>query len=566
MVFFNEKLCYIEKTDYFCMLNMRKILYILIFLLTLSFVMSCGRGVDKRLVLADTLMWTNPDSSLAILEKIDSKSLTEKENQAYYALLLTQAQFRCNGNCTTDTLINSALEYYSDNHNREHYTRSLLYKGAYYEFNTNQPVEAIKWYKQAEDNADTTDYRNLAQINFRMGRLYYTNYAGNNLDLEKFKKALNYSEKLCDNRMKMLSFMNVADIYRLNNHNDAINYYNSANRIAHELNDTTSIYTITTSKALLYLIDSLYYECKNCIFEAFKLKWENRSNNDFYILSQAYANLNMIDSAEYFLNNVENTTDDSYERLQRYRSFFAINKAKKNFGEVEKFNSLCRKLSDSLEYNNVKYDINSFEISYDDKRLYTKKNSLSSQANIIACLITAILFIVLLFCIFYFIRRKNQEKLINKIENESFLKYQGLLNEITKFDKEYSKIIKSQLASLESIMSCAYEPNTIYSDAGIKHKVLPIADSNIEFWNGLISFLNHKYDGIIDNISKEYPKLTNSDINFIALMCCGFSDAAIAVCRKYRNTAVVRSRRNAIKKKMNIDEYLEKFLNRLMEK
>ena len=63
-------------------------------MLTLSFVMSCGRSVDKRLVLADTLMWTNPDSSLAILEKIDSKSLKGKENQAYYALLLTQAQFR----------------------------------------------------------------------------------------------------------------------------------------------------------------------------------------------------------------------------------------------------------------------------------------------------------------------------------------------------------------------------------------------------------------------------------------------------------------------------------------
>ena len=71
------------------MLNMRKILYILIFLLTLSFVISCGRGVDKRLVLADTLMWTNPDSSLAILEKIDSKSLKGKENQAYNALLRT---------------------------------------------------------------------------------------------------------------------------------------------------------------------------------------------------------------------------------------------------------------------------------------------------------------------------------------------------------------------------------------------------------------------------------------------------------------------------------------------
>lgn len=539
---------------------MRKLLYISVTFCMLAATVGCSRGVDKRLVLADTLMWTNPDSSLAILEKIDSKSLKGKENQAYYALLLTQAQFRCNGNCTTDTLINSALEYYSDNHNREHYTRSLLYKGAYYEFNTNQPVEAIKWYKQAEDNADTTDYRNLAQINFRMGRLYYTNYAGNNLDLEKFKKALNYSEKLCDNRMKMLSFMNVADIYRLNNHNDAINYYNSANRIAHELNDTTSIYTITTSKALLYLIDSLYYECKNCIFEAFKLKWENRSNNDFYILSQAYANLNMIDSAEYFLNNVENTTDDSYERLQRYRSFFAINKAKKNFGEVEKFNSLCRKLSDSLEYNNVKYDINSFEISYDDKRLYTKNNSLSSQANIIACLITAILFIVLLFCIFYFIRRKNQEKLINKIENESFLKYEELMKSLASFDNHFGKAMTLKLKAFEEIMSGAYNEQQDYLNSEIAHKITPIDDSDKKFWDGLFSYLNFRYDDIMEKITKEYPQLSKADVNFIGLMCCGFSDAAIAVCKRYRNTASVRSRRRQIKEKMGLEKSLIEYL------
>ena len=47
---------------------MRKLLYILISILILSFVMSCGRSADRRLVLADTLMWTNPDSSLIILQ------------------------------------------------------------------------------------------------------------------------------------------------------------------------------------------------------------------------------------------------------------------------------------------------------------------------------------------------------------------------------------------------------------------------------------------------------------------------------------------------------------------
>ena len=128
------------------------------FILLTVLVAGCSHTADRRLVLADTLMWTAPDSSLAILNDINRDSLTSKEDLAYHALLLTQAQFRCNGNCSSDSLINFALDYYSDNHNREHYTRSLIYKGAYYEFNTNQPVEAIKCYKQAEENADTTDF------------------------------------------------------------------------------------------------------------------------------------------------------------------------------------------------------------------------------------------------------------------------------------------------------------------------------------------------------------------------------------------------------------------------
>ncbi|MBQ5409905.1 MAG: tetratricopeptide repeat protein, partial [Muribaculaceae bacterium] len=98
------------------------------FILLTVLVAGCSHTADRRLVLADTLMWTNPDSSLAILSHINNDSLTSDDDKAYHALLLTQAQFRCNGNCSSDSLINFALDYYSDNHNREHYTRSLIYK------------------------------------------------------------------------------------------------------------------------------------------------------------------------------------------------------------------------------------------------------------------------------------------------------------------------------------------------------------------------------------------------------------------------------------------------------
>ena len=77
--------------------------------------------------------------------------------------------------------------------------------------------------------------------------------------------------------------------------------------------------------------------------------------------------------------------------------------------------------------------------------------------------------------------------------------------------------------------------------------------------------MNLRYDGIIDKISKEYPILTDADINFIGLICCDFSDAAIAVCKGYRNTDSVRSRRRKIRDKMKIDGLLDIYLKQLMK-
>ena len=185
--------------------------------------MGCGRSVDERLVLADSLMWTAPDSSLAILNAIDRDSLGDDENLAYHALLLTQAQFRCMGSCTSDTLINSALEHYINNHNREHYTRALLYKGAYYEVHDN-PVEAIRWYKRAEDNADTTDYRNLAQINLRMGKIYNNSYITTGEDISKFKKALYYYRKLRQRELELLCLLYIGEKMRVSSDPKTVEY------------------------------------------------------------------------------------------------------------------------------------------------------------------------------------------------------------------------------------------------------------------------------------------------------------------------------------------------------
>ncbi len=539
---------------------MKKLLYISLLAVLLSAAMSCSRSVDKRLVLADTLMWKAPDSSLAILNAINRDSLTDDENQAYYALLLTQAQFRCNGNCNGDSLINFALGHYSGHHNREHYTRSLLYKGAYYEFNTNQPVEAMKWYKLAENNADLTDYRNLAQINMRMGSLYYNNYASNNLDLEKFTKAQYYYDKLGDKYNVLRSLLMSGNVLRISKTKDAYECYDKAQSLAVELKDTFNLYSVFVNRAILCLKDSLYQESKECMIKALTLNPKIIENYHYFIISQAYAKLGFVDSAVFYLNKADLLSCTPYDSLMRYKTLKEISIAKGDYAGANQFETVYHRLSDSLEHNNNKYSITKYEADFDEDNSAYKSKRISYLNKIIYYLIAV--FLTVLIVLFFYNRKKKRDylRLVSDLRNENFSKYEELMSSLADFDNYFSKTMNLKLNAFEEIMSGAYNEQQDYLSTEIAHKITPIDDSDKKFWNGLFSYLNYKHDNVMESIIHEFPQLSNSDYNFIGLMCCGFSDAAIAVCKHYRNVHTVRGRKQKIRDKMGLKESLVDFM------
>ena len=134
------------------------------------------------------------------------------------------------------------------------------------------------------------------------------------------------------------------------------------------------------------------------------------------------------------------------------------------------------------------------------------------------------------------------------------------MNNLASFDNHFSKTMNLKLQAFEEIMSGAYNEQQDYLNTEIAHKITPIDDSDKKFWNGLFSYLNFKYDNVMDRIVKEYPQLSKADVNFIGLMCCGFSDAAIAVCKHYRNVHTVRGRKQKIRDKMGLKESLVDFV------
>jgi preprotein translocase subunit SecG len=548
---------------------MKKLLYISLLAILLSAAMSCSRSVDKRLVLADTLMWTNPDSSLAILSAINRDSLKGEENLAYHSLLLTQARFRVDyHDYPSDSLINTALDYFSDNHNREHYTRSLLYKGAYYEIHDN-PVEAIKWYKQAEDNADSTDYRNLAQINMRMGMLYYNNYASNNLDLNKFKMAAHYYELLGDKKMTMVALHNCGNVLRITDINEARKCYDKALSTARELKDTSSIYSINVNYALMYIVDSLYSQAKKYILDAFRLNNRFEENSNYYMLSLIYSNQKDIDSAKYFISLPDKSQNNAYDSLLMYKALREIALCDNNISQYRKFDKQYYRISDSLEHNETKYKLLDSEQGFDTDRIAAKGkkvNSLNKTIIILAALFLVFALVtVALIIVISRKNRKDKQQMIDELKEESFGNYEELRSNLADFDNHFSKTMTEKLTSLEEIMTGAYNPNQDSKSNEVVHKISPIADDDTKFWEGLYSYINIKHNGAMDKIANDYPQLSASDLNFIKLMCCGFSDAAIAVCRNYRNVASVRGRRRKIRDKMGIEGNLTDYISSITQ-
>lgn len=111
-----------------------------------------------RLAAADRVMGKAPNDALELLATIKPNQLRRDCDLAYYALLMTQARYRCYVPATSDSLINVALDYY-ERHNEEveKLTRTYIYKGAVME-ELGEPEQAIVFYKRAAAVVAPKDY------------------------------------------------------------------------------------------------------------------------------------------------------------------------------------------------------------------------------------------------------------------------------------------------------------------------------------------------------------------------------------------------------------------------
>ena len=155
------------------------------------FVSSCASKEAKRIMdTADAVMWTRPDSALAVLESIDTLSLKTRAQRARYSLLYTMALARNHRDIPDLRIIKPAASYYERHGSNDDRMKMYFYLGTA-QYDTGDPESAIASYIRAKEYSSHSDnlvFRGI--ISSSISDVYLWNH--NNTE------SISYCKEACD--------------------------------------------------------------------------------------------------------------------------------------------------------------------------------------------------------------------------------------------------------------------------------------------------------------------------------------------------------------------------------
>lgn len=140
--------------------------YLIVIVIFVVTIFGCGRhsAGTERLDMAESLIWSAPDSAFTILETVSPDSLNTGEEKARYALLYTMAMDKNYLKPDNDSLIGSAVDYYSSKNNIPRLMVANFYRGRVQQHNGTYPQALLSFYeaKELAEKSDSSFWAGMA--------------------------------------------------------------------------------------------------------------------------------------------------------------------------------------------------------------------------------------------------------------------------------------------------------------------------------------------------------------------------------------------------------------------
>jgi hypothetical protein len=538
----------------------------------------CGRvpRYDGRLTAADSLMRSDPDSALALVEGVCRDSLSAEHDRAYRDLLLTQARYRCYVTATSDSDINRALAYYRAHQGeREKLTRAYIYKGAVME-ELGHPDSAMLYYKHAEATAAPDDYFNLGYAKLRIGELYQELISQDSLAITRLYEAKHYFEILKDTNYIIAANGLLGAISSVHCPDSTRAFLTESINLSQQF-DSSLQYTYKSKLAGLYLYEKDYRRANQLAMDVFyQGKQYCQENQFYYYASMSFVKLGLTDSAKFIVTNFPELMD-AVDSMNYYNIMAEIAKAENKPNDYAKYLKLSKDITSRIIADKQNPVALHAELDFDNQQLESK-NQLSRRINKILNVLGIVALSLILFFIYLnarlhsLLKRHEKEKLEIKQELEySLAKLHNSLE--SEKSQMASKLLSYRMSAFQEIyqnlrfksmdtnkVKKIVPLSSVLASMNERFELLDIQLSD-SFWEKMRLSVDAEYNGIITFVEKKYNSLTEKDIRVFCLLCAKVTPQIIKLCMNFTNARTVSNYRNKlIKRKIGMDITFDEFI------
>ena len=268
-----------------------------------------------------------PDSALVVLEQIDVSQLSNKEEKAKHAVLLSMALDKNYIDKTDFEVLQPAIDYYEDNGTATDKLRTYFYQGRIYQNAGNDALAMECFVKAISEGDESDDILTKARIYFNRGSIYYSLYEWDSF-IETKKTAASYFKQAGRHHSYVHCLILIVNGYTLKNEpENALPYIDECKQLR-EIMSFPLLRDFYTSY-ITYLEDcGTDAEIKDVIKEY--LNTIPAESVDWLTLANAYIRLGQYEDALQAIEQYKNSTKASeeikykalkseiYERLGRY--------------------------------------------------------------------------------------------------------------------------------------------------------------------------------------------------------------------------------------------------------
>ena len=336
-----------------------------------------------------------PDSALVVLEQIDISQLSNKEEKAKHAVLLSMALDKNFVDKTDFEVLQPAIDYYEDNGSATDKLRTYYYQGRIYQ-NAGNDAAAIRCYVNALDKgAESNDNLTKARTLVAQSTIYYS--------LMKWDKVYDISTEAANYYFELGRVNNyVLSLLRCIGGCIQNNDYDKANELLNKCyqhidNLPEHIVSEIYSYNLLCLSNSDDAKVvRRVINEYIGRVADNKI--DYLTIAGAYTDIGAYSDAENIAQKIDiNTLKDDYRVLKYYATLLKIYEHKGNFKSAYEAYIKFNELNDKIVFSIFESDTQFIEEKYALELQNTKEKENRQKIIIIGIALVSILISIVIY-------------------------------------------------------------------------------------------------------------------------------------------------------------------------